>query len=81
MKIIEYVPGALLVLGVPSRSGGPGHLVTIVYDDNGAVREVSCTCKGFEYRLRCHHVEEARALMEPMPPKPSNIEELLTGAT
>ena len=60
MRVAEYVPGQLLVLEVASRSrsGQVTHFLSIVGET-----EVFCSCEGFSFRGRCHHVEDAEDLI------------------
>ena len=64
MKLVEHVPGELLVLEVGSRSrpGRVNHYLSVVYDEEGDVADVSCSCEAFCYRRRCHHVLDAEDL-------------------
>lgn len=64
MQVLEYVPGALLILKVASRSGEfpDGHSVVVEYDEETVVR-VSCDCPGFEWHQKCHHVESIEDLV------------------
>ena len=74
MKVLEHVPGVLLVLEVPSRSGGDPHVVTVVYEGE-EIREVSCSCKGFAFNKKCWAIIDVKELAgkssnrpRPMPP-------------
>ncbi len=62
MRVVEYVPGEILVLEVASRSRGQlilHHLVLRLKED-GQVAEVSCSCEGYSYRGACHHLRSLR---------------------
>ncbi len=61
MKLVEHVPGGILVLEVASRSrpGLTKHYLTRTYDEEGDVSEVGCNCEGFSSRGRCHHPDDA----------------------
>jgi hypothetical protein len=58
MRVLEYVPGEVLVLEVASRSrpGRVRHYLSVAYDEDGDVRDVACTCEAATFRTRCHHV-------------------------
>ncbi len=61
MKVIEFVPREILVLEVASKSrpGKVTHYLSLVYDDEGEVEGVNCSCEGFTFRGRCHHLADA----------------------
>lgn len=61
MKVLEFVPGEILVVEVPSRSGGDPHRVSIVYDGPD-IKEVGCTCLGWKWNKRCWAIEAAMRL-------------------
>ncbi len=65
MKVAEFVDGELLVPEVASRSrpGRVSHYLWVVYDEDGGVADVSCSCEGFCYRGRCHHVADVEDLI------------------
>ncbi len=65
MKVEEYVPEAILILQVASKSrpGKVTHFLTVVYDGSGDVAEVSCTCEAALYGKKCHHVASAADLV------------------
>ncbi len=64
MRIVEYVPGEILILEVASRSRGREilHHLGLGLREDGQVTEVSCSCEGFGYRGVCHHLESVRDL-------------------
>ena len=64
MKVVEYVPGELLVLRMSSRSRGREilHHLALCLRENGQVAEVSCSCESFSYRRGCHHLTSLRDL-------------------
>lgn len=69
MKVIEFVPREILVLEVASRSrpGRKTHYLSLIYDDEGEVVDVACSCEGFSFRGRCHHLADALDLTGVVP--------------
>lgn len=64
MKVLESVPGEVLVLEVGSRSGKFGqHTVVVTYARDGSVASTTCTCPGWNYRGICHHVGSIKDLV------------------
>ncbi len=65
MKVVEYVPEAVLILEVASRSRPDrvAHYLSLTYGSEGDVVDVSCTCEGFTFRGRCHHLADAEDLI------------------
>lgn len=65
MKVAEFIDSELLVLEVASRfrPERKTHYLSVVYDEEGSVADVSCSCEGFGYRGRCHHVHDAEDLV------------------
>ena len=62
MRVVEYVPGEVLIFEVASRSRSREvlhHLASRLKED-GQVAEVSCSCEGFSYRDACHHLRSLR---------------------
>ncbi len=64
MRIVEYVPGEILILEVASRSRGKEtlHHIGLELKEDGQVEDISCSCEGFGFRQACHHLESVRDL-------------------
>ncbi len=77
MRIVEYVPGELLVFEVASRSRGRHivHHLSLRLDKAGEILSISCTCEGASYLGKCHHLASLRD-MAGAPPKGSISKEV-----
>ncbi len=65
MKVAEYIPEAILILEVASRSRPDRvvHYLSVVYDEEGDVADIVCSCEAALYGKRCHHVSSMKDLI------------------